>query len=359
MTGSAERWPELAPTIEPSRAPRPRGLCIDAHTHLSVQPAAALAKPFFKPEFEPRSLYSSAETTRYNAEYRASERNTAQFEDAERRLADMDAQGVDVQVLSVPPTEYFYWLPESEALRINRIQHERFAEIVAKWPDRFSAVANVPLDHPALAVEVLREAHRDFGFGGVEISADVLGRDLDDRRFDAVWEAVVELDMTVILHPQGFTHGQRFSDYYLVNVMCMPLASTLAVTRMILGGVFDRHPGLRVMVVHGGGYLPFYVARTDHAWRVRPELRHHLSVPPSEVLRRIYVDTNVFDPRMVRQLVDDLGADHVLMGTDYPFDMGTVDPVGFLADVSLRDDDRDLILGGNAARLFGIDAARP
>jgi len=192
----------------------------------------------------------------------------------------------------------------------------------------------------------------------VELSADVLGQDLDDRRFDPVWEVVVDLGMTVILHPQGFTHGERFSDYYLVNVMCMPLASTLAVTRMILGGVWNRHPDLGVLVVHGGGYLPFYVARTDHAWRVRPELRHHLDVPPSEVLRRIYVDTNVFDTRMVEQLVRDLGAEHVLMGTDYPFDMGTVDPVGFLSEVALEDADRDLVLGGNAARLFGIDVTR-
>jgi aminocarboxymuconate-semialdehyde decarboxylase len=354
-----EWWPDLAPRIEPSRAPRPRALCVDAHTHLSVQPAAQLAKPFFRPEFEPRSLYSSPETTRYNAEYRASPVNTAQFEDAEQRLADMAAQGVDVQVLSVPPAEYFYWLPEQEALRANRIQHERFAEVIANWPDRFAGVANVPMAYPHLAVEMLREARRDFGFGGVEISADVLGLDLDDRRFDPVWEAVTELDMTVILHPQGFTHGQRFTDYYLVNVMCMPLASTLAVTRMILGGVWSRHPRLRVMVVHGGGYLPFYVARTDHAWRVRPELRHHLAVPPSEVLRAIYVDTNVFDPRMVEQLIGDLGADHVLMGTDYPFDMSTVDPVGFLTEVNLTEPQRDLVLGGNALRLFGIDVARP
>ncbi|MGV9799169.1 amidohydrolase family protein [Mycobacterium sp. NPDC003449] len=353
-----EWWPQLAPRIEPSRAPRPGGPCIDAHTHLSVKPAATLAKPHFRPEFEPRSLYSSPETTRYNAEYRASPLNTAQFEDAEQRLADMDAQGVDMQVLSVPPTEYFYWLDESEAVRANRIQHERFAEVVARWPDRFAAVANVPMNHPDLAVAVLREARGDFGFGGVEISADVLGLDLDDRRFDPFWEAVVELDMTVILHPQGFTHGQRFSDYYLVNVMCMPLASTLAVTRMILGGVWIRHPLLRVLVVHGGGYLPFYIARTDHAWRVRPELRHHLDVPPSEVLRAIYVDTNVFDPRMVATLVADLGAEHVLMGTDYPFDMSTVDPVGFLTDVDLAASERDLILGGNAIRLFDIDTAR-
>ncbi|WP_049745851.1 amidohydrolase family protein [Mycolicibacterium goodii] len=357
MTDSAEWWPELAPRIETSRVPKPPGICVDAHTHLSVKPAAAQAKQYFRPEFEPRTLYSSEETTRYNAEYRASPLNTAQFEDAEQRLADMDAQGVDMQLLAVPPTEYFYWLPEDEALRVNRIQHERIAEVVAQWPARFAGVANVPMNYPELAVEVLREAQRDFGFHGVEISADVLGLDLDHRRFDPFWEAVVELDMTVILHPQGFTHGQRFTDYYLVNVMCMPLASTLAVTRMILGGVWIRHPQLRVLVVHGGGYLPFYIARTDHAWQVRPELRHHLDVPPSEVLRSIYVDTNVFDPRMVEQLVGDLGVDHVLLGTDYPFDMSTVDPVAFLSEARLSDNDRAQVLGGNAIRLFSIGTA--
>jgi aminocarboxymuconate-semialdehyde decarboxylase len=348
--------PGLAPHIEPTIAAKPAVRCVDVHTHLSVPAAAALAAPYFRPDYEPRTRFSSEETLRYNAAYRASARNTAQFEDAETRLADMERQGVDVQVLSVPPTEYFYWLDEAEALRAVRLQHERFAEVVARWPDRFAAVANVPMNHPKLAVEVLTEARRDFAFGGFELSADVLGADLDDRRFDPVWEAAVELGMTAILHPQGFTHGERFRDYYLVNVMCMPLASTLAVTRMILGGVWMRHPELRMLVVHGGGYLPFYSARTDHAYAVRPELRHHIDRPPSEFLRGLYFDTNVFEPRMVEQLVADFGADHVLIGTDYPFDMSTVDPLGFLERVALTDEQRTLVLGGNAARLFGIPA---
>jgi len=352
------QWTELGPKWEPTTALKPAWVCIDVHSHLSVPAGELLAKPYFRPEMDPRSLFSSEESLRYNREVRHAPEQAARFEEPEARIEDMDKQGIDVQVLSVPPTEYFYWLPEDEALRANRMQHERFAEVVRRWPDRFAAVANVPMAYPALAVEMLREAHGDFGFRGVEISADVLGRDLDDGRFDPVWETVVELDMTVILHPQGFTHGQRFSDYYLVNVICMPLASTLAVTRMILGGVWNRHPDLRVMVVHGGGYLPFYVARTDHAWRVRPELRHHLHVLPSEVLRSIYVDTNVFDPRMVEQLVADLGAEHVLMGTDYPFDMSTGDPVGFLTEAELSDADRELVLGGNAARLFDIKEAQ-
>jgi aminocarboxymuconate-semialdehyde decarboxylase len=354
MIDMNEWWPELAPTIEPTEAAKPPYRVIDVHTHLSVPASGAIATPFFRPELEPRGFYSSPETLRYNREYRASERQTGQFEDAEVRLSDMDKQGVDVQVLSVPPTEYFYWLDEEHARRACRVQHERFAEVVARYPDRFAAVANLPMNHPALAVEVMREARRDFGFNGFELSADVVGLDLDDPRFDVVWEAAVELGMVAIMHPQGFTHGQRMTDYYLVNVLCMPLASTLATTRMILGGVWRRHPDLRMVVVHGGGYLPFYYARTDHAFGVRPELRKHIDRPPSEYLRKLYFDTNVFEPGMVRHLVAEFGADHVLLGTDYPFDMGTTDPLGFLERVGLDEDARRLVVGGNAARLLRL-----
>jgi aminocarboxymuconate-semialdehyde decarboxylase len=349
-----EWWPDLAPEILRTTATKPSYRTIDVHTHLSVPAAGDVAKPFFKPEYEPRSLHSSPETLAYNKEYRATERQTGQFEDAERRLVDMDRQGIDMQVLSVPPTEYYYWLGEEHALRASRRQHERFAELVAAYPGRFSALANLPMNHPKLAVEVMREAREQFGFHGFEMSADVVGQDLDDSRFDPIWEAAVELGMTAVMHPQGFTHGQRFTDYYLVNVMCMPLASTLATTRMILGGVWQRHPDFTMVVVHGGGYLPFYSARTDHAFGVRPELRKHIDRPPSEYLARLYFDTNVFDPAMVRQLVDRFGADHVLLGTDYPFDMGTTDPLAFLAEVDLTDAERGQVLGGNTARLLEI-----
>ena len=344
---------DLSPRIVPTTASRPSYRTVDVHTHLSVPEAAKIAAPFARPELEPRALYSSPETRAYNAALRATDRQTAQFEDAQARLADMDAQGIDLQVLSVPPTEYFYWLPEVEALRACRLQHEHFAEVVAAHPGRFAAIANLPLGHPRLAVEMLREA-RDLGMGGFELSADVVGVDLDDPRYDQVWEAAAELEMTAVMHPQGFTHGERFTDYYLVNVMCMPLASTLATTRMILGGVWQRHPDFRMVVVHGGGYLPFYIARTDHAFRHRPELRLHIDREPSEYLRLLHFDTNVFDPAMVRQLVDEYGADRVLLGTDYPFDMGTVDPLAFLESVGLSETEARLVLGGNAERLLAL-----
>ncbi|MBM7508048.1 aminocarboxymuconate-semialdehyde decarboxylase [Nocardioides salarius] len=354
----AQQFVDLSPVIAPTTATRPQYRTVDVHTHLAVPAAAALAKPWHRPELEPRARFSSPETLAYTAALRATPQSTARFEDAESRLVDMDAQGIDTQVLAVPPTEYFYWLPDSEAVRVCRAQHERLAEVVARFPGRFAAIANLPLAHPDLAVEMLREAH-DLGMGGFELSADVMRADgtiieLDDRRYDELWSTATDLAMTAVLHPQGFTHGERFSDYYLVNVMCMPLASTLAVTRMILGGVWHRHPELQMVVVHGGGYLPFYVARTDHAWRHRPELRHHIDRAPSDYLRLLHVDTNVFEPAMVGHLVAQQGADRVLLGTDYPFDMGTPDPLGFLEDAGLTEDQRRLVLGGNAQRLFRI-----
>ncbi|MGH8927976.1 MAG: amidohydrolase family protein, partial [Acidimicrobiia bacterium] len=269
--------------------------------------------------------------------------------------ADMDLQGVDVQVLAIAPPQYFYYLDEATGSKVTMMQNDRIAEMAAAFPDRFVGVANLPMDHPHAAVAEMTRVNRDLGFNGFEINADINGRELDDPRLDPVWARAVDLDMLVILHPHGFTEARRMGDYYLANVICMPLASTLAVSRMILGGVWERFPELKMLVVHGGGYLPFYFARTDHAYRVRPELRHHISRPPSEYLHLLHFDTTVFERKAVEYLVGEFGAERVLMGSDYPFDMGPTDPLGFVADAKLSEIERDLVVGGNAARLLKID----
>jgi aminocarboxymuconate-semialdehyde decarboxylase len=348
-----EEWfQELGPKWEKTSARQSLVETIDIHSHVEVPRAAEIAAPFFRPEFDPRVLYQSEESSRYNRELRATQ--VAKFVDPEARIADMDLQGVDRQVLAIAPPQYFYYLDEPTGARVTAIQNDRIAEMVASHPSRFVGVANLPLDHPRAAIAEMVRAHRDLGFNGFEINADVNGGELDDRRFDPLWEKATELNLLVILHPHGFTDAKRMGDYYLANVICMPLASTLAVSRMILGGVWERFPDLRMLVVHGGGYLPFYFARTDHAFRVRPELRHHISRPPSEYLHMLHFDTTVFDPKAVEYLVAEFGADRVLMGSDYPFDMGPTDPLGFVAEAKLSAADRDLVVGGNAARLLGI-----
>jgi aminocarboxymuconate-semialdehyde decarboxylase len=352
MHSPSEWWPELGPKWEASSTPKPPFPTVDVHTHVEVPAAAEIAAPLFKIEYDPRLQFQPEESTRYNRELRATQVDL--MIEPEARLAHMDLQGVDIQVLAIAPPQYFHWLDEETGPRVIAMQNQRIFEMTQEAPDRFVGVANLPMDHPEAAVVEMRRARADLGFNGFEVNTDVKGGDLDDRRYDPIWEAAEEMEMLVILHPHGWTEPQRMDDYYLSNVVCMPLASTVAVSRMILGGVWERFPDLRMVVVHGGGYLPFYFARTDHAYNVRPETRRHIPRPPSEYLHKLYFDTTVFAPSMVEYLVAEFGADHVLMGSDYPFDMGPTDPVGFLAGARLSEEDHALVGGGNAIRLLRI-----
>ncbi|HEY5685126.1 MAG TPA: amidohydrolase family protein [Acidimicrobiia bacterium] len=344
--GWAERWGQSA-------VARPSTLTVDVHTHILVPESAEMTRPHFTPEMDPRTFYSAPETKELNQRFYGLVQD--KYTDPGTRLADMDALGIDIQLLGLSPFHYFYWADADLAPRVASVQNERIAEIARIDPRRFVGLGTLPMAHPAAAVE---EAHRlagEYGFPGVYLGADITGIDLDHEMFEPVWDALEELGLVAVLHPAGFTHAERLTDYYLVNVIGMPLSSTLAVTRMILAGVFERHPDLRMLVVHGGGYLTFYSARTDHAFRHRPELRHHIDRLPSEYLSRLYYDITVFDPGMIEHLVRAYGADHVLLGTDYPFDMGLPDPLALVAGASLTEEERDLVVGGSAVRLFGLE----
>lgn len=348
-------YQELGPVWAPSAAHKPPVRTIDIHSHVEIPAAAKVAQPLFKPEYDPRMVFQPEESTRYNRELRAT--YGGKFINTGERIADMDLQGVDMQVLAIAPPQYFYWLDADTGPRVSAMQNDGIAAMAAEAPARFAAIANLPMDHPEAAVIEMERAHRELGMNGFEINADVNGGDLDDRRFDPIWAKASELDMLVILHPHGWTEPKRMDDYYLINLVCMPLASTVAVARMILGGVLHRFPELKLLVVHGGGYLPFYFGRTDHGYRIRPETQRHIPELPSHYLHKLYFDTTVFRPEEVEYLVGEFGADRVLLGTDYPFDMGPTDPLGFLAQAKLTESERHLIVGGNAERLLKITSA--
>ncbi len=350
---TTEPWEAWAKRWGPSMVSRPPVRTIDVHTHLAVPESADITRPHFQPESDPRTFFSSPETKSLNQKYHHEVHG--KFTDPEVRIADMDALGIDVQLVAMAPFQYFYWADESLSPRVARLQNDRIAEVVASHPGRFVGLGTLPMAHPEAAVLEARRVAGQLGFPGIEIGADVNGLDLDDARFAVLWAELEELGLVVVLHPAGFTEGRRMTDYYLVNVIGMPLSSTLAVTRMILGGVFERHPDLKMLVVHGGGYLPFYPARTDHAFRHRPEMRRHIDRLPSDYLSRLYFDITVFDAGMVEQLVRSYGADHVLLGTDYPFDMGLPDPLALVAEARLTEAERDLVVGGSATRLFRIE----
>ena len=343
--GWAERW-------GPSSVPKPPVRTVDVHAHMLVPESAELTAPHFKPEMDPRTFFSSPMTKGLNAEFY--KLTAAKYTDPETRLADMDALGLDCQLVGLSPFHYFYWADAELSPRVAALQNEKIAEFAAFDPARLVGIGTLPFNHPEAAVAEARRLAAEYRLPGVYMGADVNGLDLDDPRFESVWEVLEELGLVIILHPAGFTQAERLTDYYLVNVIGMPLSSTLTVTRMILSGVFERHPRLQMLVVHGGGYLTFYSARTDHAFKHRPELRQHIDRLPSEYLKQLYYDITVFDPGMIEQLVTNYGADRVLLGTDYPFDMGLTDPLAMVAETSLTEADRDLIVGGNAHRLFRI-----
>jgi aminocarboxymuconate-semialdehyde decarboxylase len=275
----------------------------------------------------------------------------------EVRLADMDRMGIDVQAVSPAPFQYYYFAEPAFGAELARGVNDGIAGIVAKWPDRFVGIGTVPLQDADLAVKELDRAVKALGLRGVEINTHVNGRNLTDPALglEKFFARVQELGVVLFIHPNGFTDAQRLTDHYFNNVIGNPMETTIAVSHLIFDGVMQRNPKLKVVLAHGGGYLAHYWARMDHAHRARPDCRRVIKRPPSSYLSKFFFDTITFDPDMLRHLVDKYGADHVLLGTDYPYDMGEEDPVGLIESVKrLPRAEKDLIMGGNAAKLLKI-----
>ncbi|SDF41990.1 aminocarboxymuconate-semialdehyde decarboxylase [Lentzea fradiae] len=267
----------------------------------------------------------------------------------EQRLADMDAAGVDVQVVSPSPSHYHYWADPDLATRVCRAANDGLAGLVASAPHRLQGLGLVPLQHPGLCADLLDHAV-GLGLKGVEISSFAPGVELSDDRLDPFWARAAELGALVFLHPFGCSLDARLDRFYLSNTVGQPVENAVALSHLIFGGVLDRHPGLRVLAAHGGGYLPTYLGRSDHAWQVRPEARG-CAEPPSSYLRRLWFDSLVHTPGALRALVAAAGADRVLLGSDHPFDMGVADPVARLDAAGLDPADRAAIAGGTALEL--------
>jgi aminocarboxymuconate-semialdehyde decarboxylase len=236
--------------------------------------------------------------------------------------------------------------------------NERIAEICGQLPNRFVGLGTVPLQNVDLAVSELVFCIKNLGLRGVEINPSVNGMDLADAKLnlEKFFSKAEELGIVLFMHPIGFSHGERLQDHYFNNVIGNPLETTVAASHLIFDGVMERHPKLKVVLPHGGGYLAHYWARMDHAYRARPDCRVSIKRKPSSYLEKFYFDTITFDPGMLRQLVERFGADHVLLGTDYPYDMGVEDPVGYIEKTpGLSAAQKKDIQGGNAARLLKID----
>ena len=280
-------------------------------------------------------------------------RYTTAFESLDARLETMDRQGIDLQVVSHMPN-FAYWAERDLAEQIVDAANTHIADLCARQPRRLVGLGLVALQFPELAARQLETAMSSMGMKGAEIATRVNDMELDDERLEPFWSAAERLGALLFMHPAGSTLGQRLARYYLSNVIGNPLDTTIALSHLIFGGVLERHPRLKVCAAHGGGYLPSYIPRSDHGHAVRPEAQG-IPHPPSYYLRRVCVDALVFRPENVAHIVRELGASQVVLGTDYPFDMGEERPLEVLAAVEgLSDDDRERIKGRNALRLLGM-----
>jgi aminocarboxymuconate-semialdehyde decarboxylase len=275
--------------------------------------------------------------------------------DMAARLADMDTTGVDVMALSPTPQPGYYKADRTLSQNVSALQNEHVARVVGDNRGRFAGLGIAQLQHVADSVKELERAVKQLGLKGVFVAAHIAEYELGDARFDPFWAAAEDLGALIFLHPMGFTEPKRLEPYFMTNVVGQPLETTLALAQMIFGGVFERFPRLKVLAVHGGGFLPFYLGRFEQAYRERKECRVHIQRPPKDYVKQIYFDTVVFEPEAIAYLVALVGVDHVLMGSDRPFDMGDNDPVGLVRRVpGLSPEDQAKILGGNAQALLGL-----
>ena len=279
----------------------------------------------------------------------------SEFVDIDGILAAQDEAGVD-RVLLCPWVPLLYYDAEpDEGLARARIQNDALAGLVRANPDRVAALGALPLQDPELAAGELRALMEAGVLKGVEVAASVRGVFLGDDRFEPFWEAAESTGAVVFIHPttRGFD-SPAFQDYYLWNTVANPLETATAGAHMVVAGVMERHPELRVLLAHGGGALMAVRGRMRHAHGFQPQAKARLAESPEDSIRRFYFDTLTHDDALLRALIDYVGPDHVLLGSDYPFDMGDARHVDTVRALALAPDVEKAILSGNAERMLTI-----
>jgi aminocarboxymuconate-semialdehyde decarboxylase len=277
----------------------------------------------------------------------------AHYHDLGLRLKEMDAQDVAVQALSLMPP-MVYWADGALGIRLARLVNDAMAGASRAHPERFVFLATLPMQDPEAAVNEVNRAMTQLGGRGVYLGTNVRGKELSDPSFLPVFERIHALRVPIFLHPLNVIGVQRLTCYYLHNLLGNPFDTAVAAANIIFSGLLDRFPKLKICLPHAGGALPYLIGRLNHGWKVRQESKA-LKEPPSSYLTRFTYDTISHAPESLSYLIDLVGADHVMMGSDYCFDMGYERPVRAVTALKLSRSDQKKILGGNAARLLGLD----
>ena len=340
----------------PRRERLSNALTVDIHNHFEVKAAIDLMAdatkerarsqpgfPYFRNDF-------SREITR-----RQREQNKDRLSNPATRIKDMDAMGIDIQALSVTPAQTYYWAEAELGRDAARLINDQLAGIASAYPERFVAMGSVPLQNTEFAIVEMERCVEELGMRGLQLATNVAGEELSQPRLEKFFSRAEELDMFLFLHPVGFNQGGRLVDHHFGNLIGNPLDSTVCVMHLIFDGTLARHPGLKICVAHGGGFIGAYPARMDHGYFAREDCRLQLTEPPTAYLKRLYFDTMVFGDDQLKYLIDKYGADQILLGTDYCADMGETNPVGLVESIdTLSQHDRDAICGLNAAKLLRI-----
>ncbi len=281
---------------------------------------------------------------------------TPDFYTAEQMLKDMDAVGMKMAAISAAPPTLSYWAEPAAAVELAASMNESIAQRVRTHPDRFVGLATLPLQDVEASVGEARRAICQLGLAGFQIGSHVNGKHLDHPDFAPLFATLAELDVPIFVHPYIPAGQERMQDYYLHNLLGMVSETGLAIATLIYGGILERWPNLKLIFAHAGGVFPYIHGRMDHGYRVRTrECTAAIPRPPGTYMRQLYFDCITFQPRTLRFLVDLVGADHVLIGSDYPFDMGPADPVAEVIDNPyLSDEEKAQICGGTAAALFRL-----
>ena len=277
------------------------------------------------------------------------------YYDDEIRFQKMDQMGIDMAVLSISPAHFNYELDTSVAAETSRIINDWMGQKQNEYPKRNRGMMTLPMQDPVTALVELERAHTTYGLKGLEIAAQILDNNLDDPRLFPIFAYCADHGIIVSLHPYFATVNPLFWKYYTNNLVQFPLQTCMGIAHLMFGGVLERLPNLKVIAYHGGGHFPYQFGRLEHGYVVRSEPKECISREPAEYLRQIYYDTITHSTPALQFLVDTFGADHVLIGTDMPYDMGDPCPVQTVNSLRLTDSERKAIGSCNAAQLFGIE----
>jgi aminocarboxymuconate-semialdehyde decarboxylase len=274
--------------------------------------------------------------------------------DPERRLKDMDAEGIAIQVLSPIPVTFAYRFSAQAVLELAQLQNDEIANVTSVAPERFIGLGTVPLQAPELAAAEVRRVVTRLGLAGVEIGTQIEGKNLDDPALEPFWRSCVEVGAAVFVHPAAVLAPERTSKYRMVFSMGYTSETGIAAASVVMSGLLDRHPKLRLCFAHGGGTFPWLLPRLDQTWRVFEDVRTVTAKKPSETAKLLNYDTLIFDPMNMRLLIDRLGTDCLIMGSDYPFPLREMPP-GKVIDAleGISHEQRAAMLSRNALRFLG------